>query len=209
MAASLGNIGQIAPIVARHVTTKSCRLVAGATRLEAAKRLGWPRIQASIVVADNELEYRMAEIDENWERRDLTAEERSKMRRDRADLQRRLMALIKPAKGGRGRKGGIRAAAREAGISHVTALRRRKANKVVQNSEPVPVSAAPAIAANGSDRRHLNPGRPASQKPAFATHALLVKFNEMERRKLGEYRAKDEPLNSLSDCVRGTAPAIQ
>jgi hypothetical protein len=49
------------------------------------------------------------------------------------------MAKVQPAKGGRGRIGGLRAAARDAGVSWGTARRRRRA-KLGQNIESGPIS---------------------------------------------------------------------
>jgi ClpX C4-type zinc finger/ParB-like nuclease domain len=125
MMLSLEKLGQIAPIVARKVASDKYQLVVGATRFAAARELGWTHIQASIVTADNELEYQLAEIDENWERRELSKEERAKMREDRIELQRKIMAEVQPAKGGRGKRGGIREAARQAGVSRTTAYRKK------------------------------------------------------------------------------------
>lgn len=73
LAESIGDIGLINPIT---VTTAK-RLVAGAHRLAAMKRLGRETIEA-VVRELSELDAELAEIDENLIRNDLTAAERAK-----------------------------------------------------------------------------------------------------------------------------------
>jgi len=70
IADSFAAIGQLQPItVVRY--DGMYRLVAGLHRLEAAKRIGWQTIEATIFDGD-EVEVELAEIDENLMRNDLT-----------------------------------------------------------------------------------------------------------------------------------------
>lgn len=71
---SMGEIGLKQPILVAKSGDKY-RLVAGLHRLAAAKLLGWPEIPAEIGDG-NKLQQRLAEIDENLMRRELSALDR-------------------------------------------------------------------------------------------------------------------------------------
>jgi ParB-like chromosome segregation protein Spo0J len=152
MAKSLsGEMGQInAVLITKHLHS-SWKVVAGATRVLAAEQLGWKQIEATIIGADNNFEYQLIEVAENLHRHDLSDNERAKLKKIENDLLEKRIAFfdklledhpelfgktIAKAKGGRGKKGGVRAAARAAGVSHGTSQRR--AAKVAQKTnEPV------------------------------------------------------------------------
>jgi hypothetical protein len=134
MAKGLTDLGQLYPIlITKHL--RAWRVVAGATRLLAAKELGWDQIETIIIGADNEYDYRLIEIEENLNRNDLTASERKRLkelnrtvRAERVEHFKKLAkgeitddAPVKKAKGGRGKKGGIADAARKAGVARSTA----------------------------------------------------------------------------------------
>jgi ParB family chromosome partitioning protein len=72
LAQSMAEIGLLHPIV----ITANNRLVSGLHRLEAARRLGWSTIEATVVDADD-LHAELAEIDENLVRLNLTALEKA------------------------------------------------------------------------------------------------------------------------------------
>jgi ParB-like chromosome segregation protein Spo0J len=125
MSHALGTRGQFTPILITKQGEKGWRVVAGATRLAAAADLGWEYIKATIVAGD-ERQLQLMEIEENTERHDLTADERAllkakerELREERLEAFQEAIAEAPPtpatAKGGRGKKGGIRAAARKAG----------------------------------------------------------------------------------------------
>jgi hypothetical protein len=141
MMADLKINGQIAPILVRMVTGSDRRsainrLVVGACRFEAAKRLGWKTLRAEFITADHELDYAIAELAENLIRRDLTRQQKRDMKAKLVAYQKQIMTEVEPAKGGRGKKGGVRNAARNAGIPRTTARRR----KVGHNAQSGPVS---------------------------------------------------------------------
>jgi ParB-like chromosome segregation protein Spo0J len=106
-------------------------LVAGRHRLEAYKRLGRAEIEA-VLEADAQLHARLWETAENLHRADLTALQRAvwqgkwvklvaeKIKRDQKDKLRQDDAV---SPGGRGHKGGVRAAAEKLGIPEKTARR--------------------------------------------------------------------------------------
>jgi hypothetical protein len=75
LAASMEQIRLRTPISVRN-SQKGIQLVAGRHRLEAAKKLGWKRIDA-IVMRDDKLDRRIWHNAENLDRADLTALERA------------------------------------------------------------------------------------------------------------------------------------
>jgi hypothetical protein len=140
MMADLKINGQIAPILVRLVTGSDRRsainrLVVGACRFEAAKRLGWKTLRAEFITADHELDYAITELAENLIRRDLTRQQKREMKAKMIAYQKQIMTDIEPAKGGRGNKGGVSEAARNAGVPRTTARRRRKPGHNTQNGQ--------------------------------------------------------------------------
>jgi ParB family transcriptional regulator, chromosome partitioning protein len=75
LAVSMNQIGLRTPISVRN-SKKEIQLVAGRHRLEAAKKLGWKRINA-IVMHDDKLDRRIWHNAEDLDRADLTALERA------------------------------------------------------------------------------------------------------------------------------------
>ncbi|HMF48268.1 MAG TPA: ParB N-terminal domain-containing protein [Candidatus Saccharimonadales bacterium] len=163
MARSLsGPMGQISSVlIAKHLYS-SWKVVAGATRVLAADQLGWKQIEATIIGADNDFEYGLIEVAENLHRHDLSENERAKLKKVEGELFAKRRAFFekllaenpdlmtgKPAKGGRGNKGGVRDAARKAGVPRRTA--RRAVDKAGQTEtrptlptpEPAELSVAP------------------------------------------------------------------
>ena len=113
-------------------------LITGGQRLEAARRLGWTVIPANIVDWEPDRR-RMWEIIENLHRAELTELERADQFAELTELRERraqkdqildeadkLSRVETVSKGGRGKKGGIREAARKAGITKDDAHRRMK-----------------------------------------------------------------------------------
>lgn len=87
MAKSLsGPLGQIEPILITKHNSSSLKVVAGATRLLAAKQLGWKRIEATTIAADNSFEYQLIEIEENLGRHDLGDDERQLLKAKRKEV---------------------------------------------------------------------------------------------------------------------------
>ena len=82
LAASMEQIGLRTPISVRN-SKNEIKLVAGRHRLEAAKKLGWKRIDA-IVMHDDKLDRRIWHHAENLDRADLTALERAEAVTQRA-----------------------------------------------------------------------------------------------------------------------------
>jgi len=136
---SISRIGLKTPISVRS-SAQGWTLVAGRHRLAACIELGINQIPV-VVETSSELEARLWEIAENLHRAELTALERAEhisqwirlrgetvagascdQADDKLDQVGPVSELI-PARGERGREGGVRAAARELGISRTEALR--------------------------------------------------------------------------------------
>jgi ParB-like nuclease domain len=160
MAESLAKIGQLVPISVSRNLSGEWKLITGATRLAAAKKAGWKYIEAAIISADNDFEYQLLEIAENLDRYDLSDAERAKLKAQEKELLAKCLAQFKemmmahPSRATvpekrehaatgkpKGRpKGGIRDAARKAGIPATTARRKVKGHfapktKVAQNAD--------------------------------------------------------------------------
>lgn len=74
LAESIKQYGLMQPIA----IDKECRLIAGGRRLAACKLLGWDNIETNDYDALTDRELRLMELEENIQRKDLTAEERSR-----------------------------------------------------------------------------------------------------------------------------------
>ncbi len=81
LAASITTVGLLNPIT----VTKGLRLVAGYHRLQACRSLGWKVIPA-VVLAGNDLDAALAEVDENLFRTELTVLERAEYLKRRKEL---------------------------------------------------------------------------------------------------------------------------
>jgi ParB family chromosome partitioning protein len=144
---SISRIGLKTPISVRS-SGHGWTLVSGRHRLEACIALGLDEIPV-VAETGSELEARLWEIAENLHRAELTALERAEhislwigLRGERgegrshdqagdklgqvgavSELDKAAQAVPPPAGGGRGREGGVRAAARELGVSQTDARR--------------------------------------------------------------------------------------
>lgn len=68
---SLKKYGQLSPII----VNSNNELIAGERRLAAAKRLGWPAINAMVLERNSELDKLQIEVEENIQRSNFTMEE--------------------------------------------------------------------------------------------------------------------------------------
>ena len=156
MIKSLEKAGQIHPILITKGKGDRWKLVTGAARLAAAKKLGWHQIKANTVDVDNPLDLQLLEIEENLGRHDLTDAVRKRLtameKKLRAEREAYFKDLMKnspqaaaskapkrkrhdlPTGKPKGRpKGGATAAARKAGIPERTG--RRKAGAISGQNE--------------------------------------------------------------------------
>jgi ParB-like chromosome segregation protein Spo0J len=144
IAASLASIGLRTPISVRYFeerpdgfppgeTADAVVLLTGAHRLEAARRLGWERIECFVYHEGDEIDAQLWEISENLHRAELTVLERDEQVALWVKLNSQKVLAQSEAKhlGGRP-EGGVRAAARELGLDKEDA---RRAVKVAGLSE--------------------------------------------------------------------------
>lgn len=103
LTSSMREVGLINPITLRPQKGTGYWLIAGLHRLEAAKRLGWQSIPA-IIVETGDTESRLAEIDENLMRGELSAAERAIHIAARKELYEELHPETKHGKIGNGRE---------------------------------------------------------------------------------------------------------
>lgn len=116
LAASMDKIGLRTPITIRSPNDSECYLVAGRHRLEAAKLLGWDEIEC-FVLDCSEDEAEMWEISENLHRAELTVVQRSEQVARWAELAEKVEQVAPVSKGGRGKEGGERKAARDLNLT--------------------------------------------------------------------------------------------
>lgn len=133
---SITKIGLQSPITVRierefdgrgNAVEETPVLIAGAHRLEAAKRLGWHFIDAYVFEGD-ERDARMWEIAENLHRADLTALQRAEQIAEWIRLadEREVSVQVAPKPQGGRPQGGTRAAARDIGVTRDEARRAEK-----------------------------------------------------------------------------------
>jgi len=135
LVASIKEIGLRMPISVRYYEdrptfapagdTDDCLLLqVGRHRLEAAKQLGWDKIECFVYDDGDEIDAEMWEIAENLHRAELTVQERSEQIARWVELaEKKPFQVETVSKGGRGNHGGVRAAARELNIDQVAAHR--------------------------------------------------------------------------------------
>jgi len=186
---SISKIGLKTPISVRS-SEQGWTLVSGRHRLEACIELGMNEIPV-VAETGSELEARLWEIAENLHRAELTALERAEhisqwigLRGERGEgrpydqagdklgqvgsvceLDRAAQAARPPAQGGRGREGGVRAAARELGISRSDAQRAVHRVHRIERAVRDALRDMPEIANNGADLDALA-ALPAEQQAA-------------------------------------------
>ena len=149
---SMRDVGLITPIDVEHAEFSGVdewHLVTGAHRLEAAKRLGWERIDTVVGEPGNDWKTRLREIDENLIRHELTALDRARFLAER----KRLYELLHPpSKGGRPSKnrrqlGDSFAAPRfSADAAERTGLSERAVQRAVRLSKQLAPDAAAILA---------------------------------------------------------------
>ncbi len=136
IAASIEAIGQITPIVV-FSTELGDRiiLVAGWHRLAAINKLGRDTIDCRIVEGD-EVEYKLWEIAENLHRAELTVLERASHIEEWRKLTAEKVAQVVPPSGGaQPKESGVRATARELGVSRPEVQRSAKLARITPEAK--------------------------------------------------------------------------
>lgn len=136
LADSIAAIGLINPIT----VSENYKLIAGLHRLEACRLLGWMEIPV-VVLSLNEIDTRLAEIDENLIRNELNVLERGEQLKARKDLYEAKFPETKVgAKGGKGNAKPLANESAESAFSFVkdTAAKTNKSTRTV--SEDVQIA---------------------------------------------------------------------
>lgn len=142
MAESLRVNGLLTPIGVRVMNDgRDILLVYGATRLAAAKKLGWEEIDTAILEGTDNA-FRRAEIVENLHRAELTVLEHDEWTAEYVRLtieaeSDKPSQVATVSKGGRGKRSGIRAAAKELGIDKDAAHRAVKVDSLTPEAKEV------------------------------------------------------------------------
>jgi ParB-like chromosome segregation protein Spo0J len=187
---SMARIGLQTPITLRPVDGEVV-LVAGMHRLEAARRLGWSRIDAVYFEGD-ERDAQMWEIAENLHRAELKALERDAHAAEWIRLAEEKLSqdATVSSKGGRGHEGGVRAAARELGITKDDAHRALK------------VASLPAEAKQVAREIGLDNNRSALLKAAASANPA----DELRRIRAEKDAAEAARLDQKRDKPKAGAP---
>ena len=202
--ASMAEIGLRTPITVRVVPfavmpdgeemEDALSLVAGAHRLEAAKRLGWEKIDC-IVVDDSDVEAQMWEIAENLHRAELTALERSehiarwiKLEEERQEVSSHV--ATKPA----GRPaGGVRAAARELHVDKDDAHRAMKVAGLTEGAK----EAAREMGLDDNRKALLR----AAKEPAERQETVIRTYDPLD-----DWQSVDKQVSALMSAWNRAGP---
>lgn len=199
LAGSMREIGLQNPILVRYVEeavlpdgevlANAPVLIAGETRLRAAKSLGWEKIDAIEAKVDD-IEAAMIEIAENLHRADLTALERAEQVAEWVRLaeERGQSKLSQPetvSRGGRGKEGGVRAAARELNVG------KDEAHRAVKIAALAPEAKEAAIAAGLDKNQSALLDAAKAETPDAQVRVIEQKARQAEQMK-AERRAKDK-----------------
>lgn len=176
LAASIRSLGLRTPITIRSPSDSECYLVAGRHRLEAARLLGWEKIEC-FVLDCSEDEAEMWEISENLHRAELTVMQRAEQVARWAELADRNKSQL-ATKIGRGRpEGGVAKAARELNLDKDEVHRAVKiaaltpeakavaAERGLDNIQSALLEAARVAPENQADYLRERPVRPPSRHP--------------------------------------------
>lgn len=201
---SIRKIGLQTPISVRWVGD-DLMLVAGRHRLEAVRRLGWDSVDC-IRMDGTDDEARMWEIAENLHRADLTMLERDEHISEWVRLAGKNHVDDKPGQvgpvlnvGGRGKEGGISAAARELGIAGTTAKRATKVAAITPEAKAA--ARETGIDKNQSDLLKVAKAPP-DQQAEKVRELAAEKAAKKAARLLAEEEAKEaKKANAATDTV--------
>jgi ParB-like chromosome segregation protein Spo0J len=132
---SMKRLGQLQPISV-YISRDGVYLVAGAHRLEAAKRLGWGDI-AAIIVTGDEIERELQGIAENLHRAELTTLERDTQIGRWAELKAAKASQVEtPLGGAQSSEKGVRKVANDLGLDKSDVQRAVKVASISPEAKP-------------------------------------------------------------------------
>lgn len=173
-------------------------LIAGRHRLEAAKRLGWEQIDCEVFSDISDDDAKMWQIAENLARADLTALERAEQTAEWIRLKEIKLAQVGPVSpGGRGKEGGVRAAARELGVKRTSAQRSKKIAKITPEAKAAAVDAG--IDDNQAALEQVAAAEPAAQ--VAVVHSIADRrAAERARKEAEKHKANVDRVIAMSEA---------
>lgn len=190
MMESMTDLGLQTPITVRWTADSECVLVAGATRLEAAKRLGWKHIETT-PFEGSEVSARLWEIAENLHRSELTVADRAEHIAEWVRLTEGVLAQVEPKPIGGRPEGGARAASRELGMD------RNEVQRAVKIASLSPEAKAAAKEAGLDDNQSAllaAAKKPAEEQAAEVRRIAAVKMAPDPR---NDFEAKEAQVSRL------------
>lgn len=209
LAASMEKIGLRTPITIRSPNESECYLVAGRHRLEAAKLLGWEKIDCFIVDCTED-DAEMWEISENLHRAELSVIQRAEQIGRWVELSNKV-AQVAPLPKGRGYEGGERKAARDLNLD------RDEVRRAVKIATLTPEAKQAAVSRGLDDNQSallaaaiVSPERQVEAIHNFADSKLRAaieranppEFKEWSEMEAKQYRALVTAWNNASPRVR-------
>jgi hypothetical protein len=209
-----GPAQQINPIQIARLGAEGFKVVTGATRLEAARRLKWEKIKATHISCGTPYDYQILECEENLSRRDLTDKQRDDLKTKVRALKDARFAAVrqqmenphistKPTRAPRkhrftGKKpegrpeGGLAKATREHNVPRTTAQDKLKKERAL-------------FCRNDKNRQKRAPIKPTVGLAPLGLKAnqrqISVRFNAMEVARLKQ-KADDNAYSSVSEFIR-------
>jgi hypothetical protein len=209
LAASIAAIGlQVPPTVRPNADNTALVLIAGAHRLAAAIKLGIEWVKVEVVEWD-ERKCRLWEISENLDRAELTALEHDQHVAEWIRLSElpeekptQVVPVSKP-KGGRGKQGGIKKAARELNIN------REEARRAVKVDSLSPEAKKAAVKLKLDDNRSALLKAAKEETPAEQIQVLKA-LTVAKARPRGKQARDDKRLpNTVMDVLRAEYPRYE
>lgn len=211
MAMSMKEIGLQSPICIRGIPVLDKRgeelglnwvLVAGATRLAAAKQLGWEKIDAFAIFDSDDIDSKLREIAENLHRTELTAQERAEQITDwvRLRKQRNIRQLDeKEDKRGRPTEGKSDAA-KELGMSEPAVRRAVKIGGLSEEAKQV--AQEEGLDDNQAALLEAAEKETPEEQVDHLKNRDKIKAAEYEKRITTDSQADDNPPNKIVPVVQ-------
>lgn len=209
LAASMDKIGLRTPITIRSPNESECYLVAGRHRLEAAKQLGWEKIDCFIVDCSED-DAEMWEISENLHRAELSVIQRAEQIGRWVELAAKV-AQLGPRSNAQPKEAGIRKAATDLNIN------RQDVQRAVKIATLTPEAKQAAVTRGLDDNQSallaaavVSPERQVEAIHNFADSKLRAaieranppEFKEWSEMEAKQYRALVTAWNNASPRVR-------
>lgn len=193
MMESMADLGLQTPITVRWTADSECVLVAGATRLEAAKRLGWKHIDTT-PFEGSEVSARLWEIAENLHRSELTVADRAEHIAEWVRLTEVVSGQVAQKPQGGRPEGGVSAASRELGVERTEV---RRAVKIASLSPEAKAAAKEAGLDDNQSALLAAAKRPAEEQAAEVRRIAAQKAVKLAPDPRNDFEAKEAQVSRL------------